>query len=222
MIITREYIIDSLTEMGFHNYDEILIPPIDEARLHTLPQNWRDVLREKKSIRDFLEDNWIVGSAVLPRTISLLKNKVKQVAVIEQASGSLISLLYLFTQKDSLRFRIGYLPINILPEVFQKLPIDMSPIYQIHNGFVDLISCDAGFLPTDKCDVFFNEELGNIESFLKVFGVGSNSLGFDLESKEREPYIIWGSDEEIEPVDNFWIELDQWIALGIEDFDDNP
>ncbi|MDH3327339.1 MAG: hypothetical protein OEM38_11560 [Gammaproteobacteria bacterium] len=220
MKITHELIIDTLDEFQFHEHLNISLQNItDENLLNKLPSQWRDLFSGKKNTNQFIESSWYPLAKSLPTTIDLLKKKVKKIALLEKQESRGFSLLYLFLQNDSLHIRIANPPAFELPELFTEINYDIKKLYQVHNGFIDLISKDAGFLPLENIEIFTNQETGG-NSFLKIFGNGPNSLGFDLEDNNKTPYIIWGADDDIEIVDDFWIELDEWIAADIEDFDD--
>ncbi|MEN8178388.1 MAG: hypothetical protein ABFS39_07155 [Pseudomonadota bacterium] len=219
MPITVSYIIDSLAELGFTDCKTIHIPKISDAYiLQRLPSNWISVFTEAQDLRDFIDDIWMPIKSKLPKTVNLLKEKVQQVAVTPDLKPEEFSLLYIFSENGALRVRAGFQQTTNLPRVFDSLNIDLSPLYKTHNGFVDLISYDAGFLPLDAVEIFTDPESG-VNSFLKVFSMGANTFGFDLDSDEKESYIIWGSEGEVEFVQDFWEELDEWIASDIEDFD---
>ncbi len=218
--LTNDYILDSLKEKGFNFCKTIFIPPLnDRSILNNLPTNWSLALAEDLTIAEFIEKQWEQLKNLLPLTVALIKKKVQQLAITPDLVKGQYSLLYIFSEDRELRVRVGYLPTQFTNNVLGKLYIDLSPLYSTHDGFVDLISQDAGFLSLENIEIYKDLETG-IDSFLKVFGVGTNSLGFDLESKKSDAYILWGGDADVEAVDDFWSELDEWMASEIEDFDD--
>jgi len=128
--------------------------------------------------------------------------------------------MYIFTKQGEIFARRGYLPIEKLPPVSGQLPIDLSIVYLIHNGWVDLFSGDTGPLPTEEWQVLGRSNADGQDGFLEVFSTGGNAMGFDIAESPAKSYIIW-SDEDVDPVDDFWSRLDSWMADGLGGMDRN-
>ena len=219
MDVTKYSIENYFLDINFKNYQQILLPPLSDLNLPDfIPDSWLRYIEGKIGLVELVDQIWGPVASFLPKTVAAIKKKTAQVCVLQ--SGHNFSLLYFFTLENEIRSRIAYSPIFNISNRLKLLDPSVQKLYSVvHNGFIDFVSKDAGFLPQDKIEIFVDETTKK-NSFIKIFSSGTNILGFDISTEIYSPYIIWGSDEEIEKVDDFWMELDEWIADDLEGFDE--
>ncbi len=183
-----------------------------------IPSAWIQLLKEVDVIEHVTGNLWKDAIEYLPKVVSALERKLQGVGILLTNTTS-PSLVYLFVKRGELFARRGFLPIEDLPEGIRQLPIDLLPVYRIHDGWVDFFSADTGPLRTKDWNVVGESIRGAGDGFLEVFTTGATALGFDLSEDPAEPKIIW-SDGDVESIDNFWGRLDEWIAGELHEMDD--
>ena len=167
---------------------------------------------------DEIQQIWGPLRSCIPQTVDVVTTKLRGLAALV-TDAQPPSLVYLFSQDDETFAHRGYAPASSLPEISRHLPVSLIEFYEVHDGWVDLFSGDMGLLPTGDWQVIGREE-GVSDGFLELFLHGGSALGFDLDNSPPTACILW-SDGNVENVDDFWGRLDRWIALNLEDMDDN-
>lgn len=184
-----------------------------------LPVSWREVLEDEEAYRIAADRIWRPVQDVLPRIVAAIKNHLQGLGLLLTDSKE-PSLVYLFTKQDGIYAHRGYLPTQTSLPWYSRLPRDLSRLYRVHNGWVDIFSGDTGPLPASDWKVLGASTERASDGFLEIFSTGGNGMGFDLEEDPPGCYIIW-SDDEIEVVEDYWRRLDSWVAEGIEEMDNN-
>jgi hypothetical protein len=184
-----------------------------------VPPLWRDLLARNDAHRRASTMLWTGGGRVLPRTVRAIQEALQAVGLLITDSKS-PSLLYIFTDNGEPFARRGYPPAETLPAVGKRLPVDLSSIYRIHDGWVDLFGGDTGPLPTAEWQILGSSEGDIDDGLLQVFSTGGNHMGFDLSQHPAQAHIVW-SDGDVESVDDFWERLDSWMADELEEMDRN-
>ena len=163
-----------------------------------------------------IDQLWWKVREILPLTIQSIKAKVLDVFIVDSSSTD-VFLLYVFVEDDIyLGFR-GNLPIKIMPSVAIDLSVDLSIFYSVHNGWYEIDSND-GLLQAERFEVFQDPD-NNKPNFLKVFQKGVNTVGFDIDSTKKEPYVLWVEDDDVEEIIEFWKFIDEWLSTMLEDVD---
>jgi hypothetical protein len=160
---------------------------------------------------------WSRGAQVLPQVVAAIQERLQAVGILV-TDAKPPSLVYVFTKKGEVFARRGYPASASLPAVNKQLSVDLSIIYAIHDGWVNLFSADTGPLPTEAWEILGKSQPDAQDGFLKVFSTGGNAMGFDLSEHPAGSYIIW-SDEDVEKVDDFWGQLDSWMSRGLQEMD---
>ncbi|RZL10815.1 MAG: hypothetical protein EOO62_12795 [Hymenobacter sp.] len=171
-----------------------------------------------------------------PREFSTLLSVFRQhlVAVEVLAQDTKCSLLYVF--KNPRGEYLHYL--GQAPLVAPQLPATLSgfpwpdrflPFYaQLHNGWYEVVSHAVGLLPLEEMLLLSEHEWGILEeldlpstfSLTNVLGVLSSGAGGYLcwNFNEAVPAgLVWWDDEAPDVVE-FWDILDEWAAMGIQDY----
>lgn len=182
-----------------------------------LPRAWQDLLVQDNPHKQVLNLLWTSGAQVLPRVVATLRETLQAVTLLITDLNR-PSLIYIFTKKGRVFARRGYPSVESLPPVNKQLSVDLSPIYSVHDGWVDIFSADTGPLPVDQWEILGSSQPNVQDGFLRVFRTGGNAMGFDLTEHPAGSYIIW-SDGEVEEVEDFWEELDSWISGQLEEMD---
>jgi hypothetical protein len=199
---------------------QIFLSPVESMPANlVLPRAWSDLLVMEDAHRSVVKSLWSEGAEVLPTLTSAIERSVQAVGLLVTDLKE-ASLIYVFTKGDSIFARRGFLPCSTLPPINSQLSPDLSTIYRIHNGWIDLMSYDTGPLPTDQWYTVGNSQPSLRDGLLIVFRTGGNVMGFDLSERPANPYILW-SGGKVEKVDDFWEELDSWLSIGIEKMDKN-
>lgn len=210
----RFSVLDELPEhLLVHAEWQPLIGLSEKAKVKHIISLWQKYYREEFSV-----------------LLGVFKNRLKNVHLLELDGKP--ALLYIFknSKKESLHY-VGYAPLPSwqLPAVAEKLPwpAKLLEFYKnIHNGWYEVESHALGLLPLDEFFWLSEKEWGILDeisidfSLDKVLAVFSNAAGGYLcwNFNTNEPSgLVWWDDEEPDVAD-FWDILDEWSAMGIEEY----
>lgn len=211
---TKEIILQEIVESGRKDISNIYTLPLSENH-KDIPIEWIFLSKEKNP-QSIIETLWVDIKKTMPTVYYELIKRTVQIVIAKDEKYKSI-LLYIFKKDNELFFRAGNPKLTQEPNLFENIPKEIKKIYNIHDGFIDFISEDHGFLPYEEIVNFNKNKKSN---FLTIASFGSNWLGFDIETKEVKPYIVWTSDEEIEVVKDLTAALDEWIADDLANFDE--
>jgi hypothetical protein len=188
--------------------------------LASLPSAWRNLVTQDESPADFVHQWWKPLGAMLPATIELLERKTSVVALLLTRTEP-PSLVYCFGTDKTFFASRGYLPLVDCEKKLHPLALatDLTPLYIVHDGWVDFFSGDGGpsrFASWRKV----GGQSGSSDSFLEVYVNGSSSAGFDLTVSPAPAYSLLPDENEVEPIPDFWAWLDDALATTLEDLDD--
>ena len=182
-----------------------------------VPRAWQQLLMDQNAHKQTTNLLWHRGAQVLPQLVASIHDRLQSVGLMV-TDGKPPSLVYVFTKNGEAFARRGYPATASLPALSKQLSVDMSIIYAIHDGWVNLFSADTGPLPTEEWEILGKSQPDAQDGFLKVFSTGGNAMGFDLSEHPAGSYIIW-SEGEVERVDDFWGRLDSWLSRGLQKMD---
>lgn len=197
-----------------------------------IPAQWRNLagLSNREKIK-FIINLWKVDFQV--EFSALLEAFRKHLISIELIEiNKFVNILYIFQNpKGGYLHYIGHPPLLHYqrPKAVKKFsfPAKFLDFYiQIHNGWHEINSHSLGLMPIEEIFVLSENEWGILEeisinfSLDKILAVFSNSAGGYLcwnFNSSPPSGIIWWDDEEPDFVD-FWDILDEWSAMGIQDY----
>jgi hypothetical protein len=180
-----------------------------------LPDAWRKPLTESGSARDAATALWSDLERVLPRTWAVLTNQLHGLALLRTRERG-VTLVYVFSDDGDLSALRGGLPASALPAVAELFPTDLAPLYQVHDGFVNLASDDGGPLPLTNWKTLV-DPISKEASLVKIAVNGSDAFGFDISEQPVQAYAVWPDEDEVEALDDPWAFLDEMIASPFED-----
>lgn len=208
---------DELTEFVEWEEDiEWIGFPVDAARLTAVnvPAAWAKALTQSADIEACILELWSGLQAFMPRTRAVFAKKAIGLAVLRtRASG--LSLVYVFDAGAELTAFRGFAPVEALPPIAASFPVDLSPLYRLHDGLWNFMSCDAGPMPSHDWETLEDPESGE-DSLVKILMDGSDMLGFDVSEPRCPAYHVQPNDETVQPVDDVWVLLDEIVAAPIE------
>ena len=220
MKIDNGQLSELVTQVNGEGNPHLLLAPTSSIPTNlSIPSSWVDLLLRADAHRHVTEVLWTNASSVLPKTVAAVEEKLQALAILATDTRS-PSLIYIFTKSGEIFARRGYIPAKQLPMFTKRLPVDLSAVYGIHNGWIDVFSGDTGFLPIEEWNLLGESSIGTQDGFLEVFVTGGSSLGFDLSESPSKSYVVW-SDEDVEEAFNFWGRLDSWMACSFDDMDPN-
>ena len=126
-----------------------------------------------------------------------------------------LSLLYCFDLGTRWSARRGFLPGGPLPEVASRFPVDLSPLYALHDGLVHMSSGEAGPLPMEEWTAISDEQGGEL---MEVLSEGGRGLGFDLSVDPVRSYWLDADNEKnpVREVEDPWAFMDQFMVGWLE------
>jgi hypothetical protein len=171
-----------------------------------------------------------------PHEFSTLLRVFRQhlVSVEVLAHATHCSLLYVFQNpRGEVLYYLGHAPVaaSHLPATLQGFawPDRFTLFYtQLHNGWYEVVSHAVGLLPLAETFVLSELEWGLLDeldlpstfSLANVVSVFSSGAGGYLcwDFNQAVPAgLVWWDDEAPDVVD-FWDLLDEWSAMGIQDY----
>lgn len=179
-----------------------------------LPTQWASALA-RETTRRRVTALWSPLAERLPRTSSVFAAKVSDLALLRTREHGL-SLVYLFDVGSELAVRRGFAPVQALPPPASRFPIDLLPLYRLHDGLVHMMSYDGGPLRSREWQSLADPESGEV-SLVKIAMDGADAFGFDISEVPAVAYAIRPDDDEVEPVADAWAFLDDLMASRIED-----
>jgi hypothetical protein len=217
MTYDDDAITDMLEEVDREGHPKI---QVDLAKalsaVASLPPAW-EPLRATADRKQALAALWQPVADKLPRTVQMLQRKLAGFAILTTDAVPM-SLLYLLDEgRDLMAFR-GFPPVATLPEAARALSVDLSPLYRLHDGWVNLFSGEDGPAPSGQWKV--RGQAKGVKGFLEVFSKGSQALGFDLDDAPAKAFSMDTDDDEVEAVADFWAELDERLAMDLKAFPD--
>lgn len=191
-------------------------PPLDlaVAKQVGVPPAWLDALTGPVTVSEQILTLWRSLAKVMPRTrTAYAAHAVALVAV--QTDTYPLSLLYCFDLGTRWSARRGFLPGGPLPEVASRFPVDLSPLYALHDGLVHMSSGEAGPLPMEEWTAISDEQGGEL---MEVLSEGGRGLGFDLSVDPVRSYWLDADNEKnpVREVEDPWAFMDQFMAGWLE------
>lgn len=197
-----------------------------------VPAAWRPLVNLSKQERiKFIIDLWKVNfQAELSVLLEAFRKHLVSIELIE--INNFVNILYIFQNpKGDYLHYIGQPPLlpHQKPQTISgfDLPIEFLDFYtQVHNGWYEIVSHALGLMPIEELFLLSKNEWGILDeisvdfSLDKVIAVFSNGAGGYLCWNFNSPLpagLIWWDDEEPDFVD-FWDILDEWSAMGIQDY----
>lgn len=124
------------------------------------------------------------------------------------------SLVYFFRKKNgNFTLQRGFPPAGVLPEVASRFPIDLSPLYSVHDGLVDFCSFDGGPIPSAEWRSLAAADDSNA-TLVVVAQDGARSFGFDVSGNPARSYEIQPDEDEVAAIADPWAFLDELMAPG--------
>ena len=179
----------------------------------------------------FVIDLWKINfQAEFSVLLEVFRKYLISVELIEV--NNVVSMIYTFKNPkgDYLNY-IGQPPLLSYqqPKTINGFnwPINFLDFYaKVHNGWYEVVSHSLGLMSIEEVFLLSKKEWGILEdisidfSLEKVLAVFSNSAGGYLcwnFNSSPPSGLVWWDDEEPDFVD-FWDILDEWSAMGIQDY----
>lgn len=221
MEISEPVLLNWLEERGIESVSTVQLPSESYQPVAGVPLDWLPLLSGQITLDEFVQSTWL-NQAGLENTAKVICQKLQTVALITLRHQTAHHLLYVFTMSDAMNVFIAGRPTTVFPHAIPSAIHDaLASVYAIHDGFIDLFDEMTGLQPLDKVRTLLPAASDVPGNFVSVFEIGSNMLGFEVSDDTACPYIIWGADDDVEEVDNFALELDEWLAAQLEEFDDS-
>lgn len=206
---------------------------LDKTPEHLLvPVEWQPLIglsnKEKvKYIISLWKKYYLEEFSVL---LEIFQKRLNTIHLIELNDN--LAMLYIFKNpKGEYLYYVGYVPLPSwqLPAIAENLPwpAKFLEFYRnIHNGWYEIESNALGLLPLAEFFWLSEKEWGVLDeisidfSLDKVLAVFSNGAGGYLcwNFNTTEPSgLVWWDDEEPDTA-GFWDILDEWSAMGIEEY----
>jgi hypothetical protein len=176
---------------------------------------WQDLLTAQITMQERVSRLWSGLEKLMPRSRAVFAEKSIGHALL-RTRESTFSLVYLFEAAGDLTARRGYLPAAQLPPVSSYFPVDLKPLYGVHDGIINLMSYDGGPLPTRQWKTLVDKDTGEA-SLVKIALDGSEAFGFDISESPCLAYVVRPDEEEVEQVEDVWAFLDDLLASPLED-----
>lgn len=193
------------------------VPPLnnDLALRIGVPSAWLPALTGPANVNLQIRTLWEPLAQWMPRTRAMyVKHCVALVAV--QTDRHSLSLLYCFDLGKSWMAQRGFLPSGPLPEVATRFPVDLRPMYALHNGLVNFATGEDGPLPLTQWSLIPDPPRGG--GLLEVLSEGGRSLGFDIGTNPIRAFWLDTDDESdpVEEVTDAWAFIDGYLAKWLE------
>lgn len=191
--------------------------PADESRARAMgvPDRWAHVLTSPDPVGQQVASLWSGLRPVLPRTCKVLAEQTHGLALLRTREHG-ASLVYLFISGGELVARRGFAPSAALPAIAARFPIDLSPLYQLHDGFVHLASYDGGPLPIAQWKTLVDPETRE-PSLVKIAVDGADAFGFDISEFPCRAYALSPDDDDVAEIEAPWTFIDDLLASRLED-----
>jgi hypothetical protein len=186
-----------------------------QARELALEPAWAQCLTAKITARECVSRLWGNLKHSLPRTVAALAKKTSALAILSTTERG-VSLVYFIGDIPDGEVRRGYAPARELPDISKVFPIDLKPFYQLHDGFVDLVTDDAGLLPT-RAWITVPDRHTQKPSLVKVVLEDSDAFGFDVSDSPCQAYLLQPDSGDVELVTDPWEYLDELMAASMEE-----
>lgn len=191
-------------------------PPLDSAlaKRISVPSAWLEALTGPATISEQILALWRPLTKLMPRTRTAYAAHCVALVVVQTAAHPL-SLLYCFDMGTRWSARRGFTPGGRLPEVASRFPVDLSPLYALHDGLVHAASGQAGPLPMARWNAIPDRQGGEL---IEVLSEGGRGLGFDLSVDPVRSYWL-DADSQSDPVrevEDPWAFMDGFMARWLE------
>jgi len=187
---------------------------LETAKRIGVPQAWLEALTEPAPISEQILRLWDPLAKVMPRTrLAYAAHAVALVMV--QTSAHPLSLLYCFDLGNGWMAQRGFLPRGQLPASASRFPVDLSTLYALHDGLVNIASKEDGPMPVQEWHAIPDNQGGEL---MEVLSEGGRGLGFDLSVDPVRTYWL-DADSEEEPVREIkdpWAFMDEFMASWLE------
>ena len=187
-----------------------------------IPVAWKAIIAAGKEKISIALRNMDGVRHVLPKTLKTLRTRLLDVALFTSESKP-PSLLYFFREGSELMGQRGYPPAN--DEELGRVPSAVLPLiadfYCLHNGWVDLFGADGGPLPIAEWQHIFADEAGFSHELFTVYANGTHKIGFECLPSGVRIHSLWPEDDSVQRIDDFWLVMDEEMALNLEDCDPN-
>jgi len=191
-------------------------PPLDleVAQRIGVPLAWLEALTEAATIPEQILTLWAPLAKWMPRTRRAYSARCVALVAVQTGTHPL-SLLYCFDLGKSWTAQRGFLPGRALPAVAGRFPVDLGPLYALHNGLVDFVAEEDGPVPMEKWRSISDQRGG---ALIEVLSEGGRGFGFDIAEDPVRAYWLDADDEEdpVQEVDDTWAFLDEFMAQRLE------
>ena len=174
-------------------------PPLSgevTARLG-IPPAWEAALTGPSKIEDQIRLMWTPLAKQMPRTRAAYASSCLALVAV-QTDKHPLSLFYCFDLGKAWMAQRGFPPAGPLPEVASRFPVDLSPLYALHNGLVNFVTEDDGPLPLEQWRLIPDTENGG--GLMEILVEGATALGFAIAEDPVRAYYL-DADDEDDPVD---------------------
>ena len=191
--------------------------PIDRTASDVFGFNarWLKALAGQANVASRLSCLWEELAPFMPRSIAAFSEKITELAILRTRESG-VSLVYFFWTGEDYSLRRGHMPATGLPTIASSFPIDLRPLYRLHNGLVHFMSYDGGPLPLQEWKTLTDPETKQ-PSFVKICSDGTEAFGFDISENPCRGFLLRPNDDDVEEIDDAWAYLDDLVASRIED-----
>ena len=191
-------------------------PPLDlgTAKRIGVPPAWMEALTGPATISDQILNLWTPLAKVMPRTrLAYAAHAVALVAI--QTDTHPLSLLYCFDLGTAWTAQRGFLPGGPLPPIVSRFPVDLGPLYALHDGLVNIASEEDGPMPVEQWRGIPDHQGGQL---MEVLSEGGRGLGFDMSLDPVRTYWLDAdsSTDPVREVDDPWAFIDKFMASWLE------
>jgi hypothetical protein len=194
----------------------VFTPPLDLAVAERIavPEAWHQALTGPATISEQILALWAPLAHSMPRTRKAYAAHCVALVAL-QTDTQPLSLLYCFDLGTEWMAQRGFLPASQMPDVAQRFPIDLTPLYALHDGLVNIASEEDGPLPSDRWTAIPDNQGGEL---IEILSEGGRGLGFDMSVDPVRAYWL-DADSRQDPVREVaepWVFIDDFMARWLE------
>ncbi|MEO6237664.1 MAG: hypothetical protein ABIQ52_11745 [Vicinamibacterales bacterium] len=191
-------------------------PPLDleTAQRIGVPPAWLQALTGPATTSEQILSLWTPLAKVMPRTrLAYAAHAVKLVTV--QTSTHPLSLLYCFDLGTAWTAQRGFLPAGALPPIARRFPVDLTLLYALHDGLVNVASEEDGPMPLEQWRAISDSAGGEL---MEILSEGGRGFGFDMSVEPVLAYRLDADSEEapVREVKDPWAFMDEFMASWLE------